>query len=147
VRGGEVFPIDYANASPDVALTSLHYYFPWAITALVRWCAFCLADERRMRIDVDTRPWFEIADRDDLGYEEKLTEYRRLADEHFQAEEYAEFCTGPLRHVEEAAHDWFTSTEFDDVLVGTVRATFPAHEHERFVAHYRGLLAAWASDA
>jgi hypothetical protein len=24
-----------------------------------------------------------------------------------------------------------------------VRATFPAHEHEQFVAHYRGLLAAW----
>ncbi len=28
----------------------------------------------------------------------------------------------------------------------TVRATFPAHEHEHFVAHYRGLLAAWARD-
>jgi hypothetical protein len=48
-----VFPIDYANASPDVALTSLHYYFPWAMTALVRWCAFCVAEGRRMSIDVD----------------------------------------------------------------------------------------------
>ena len=36
VRGAEVHPIDYANACPDVALTSLHYYFPWAMTALVR---------------------------------------------------------------------------------------------------------------
>ena len=72
VREGEIFPIDYANASPDVAVTSLHYYFPWAMTALVRWCAFCLAEGRRMRIDVDTRPWFEIGDRDDLSYEEKL---------------------------------------------------------------------------
>jgi hypothetical protein len=25
-----------------------------------------------------------------------------------------------------------------------VHATFPAHEHERFIEHYRGLLAAWA---
>ena len=41
VKDGVAYPIDYANASPDVALTSLHYYFPWAITALVRWCAFC----------------------------------------------------------------------------------------------------------
>ena len=36
VRGPEVHPIDYANACPDVSLTSLHYYFPWAITALLR---------------------------------------------------------------------------------------------------------------
>jgi hypothetical protein len=146
VRGGVVFAIDYANASPDVALTSLHYYFPWAITALVRWCAFCVAEGRRMRIDVDTRPWFEIADRDDLSYEEKLRAYRMLADEHFQADAYAEFCAGPLRHLDEAAHAWFQSAEFDRVLVDTVRSTFPSHEHEQFIAHYRGLLAAWARD-
>ena len=28
----------------------------------------------------------------------------------------------------------------------TVRSTFPAHEHEHFIAHYRGLLAASARD-
>jgi hypothetical protein len=146
VRGGEVYPIDYANASPDVALTSLHYYFPWAIIALVRWCAFCLAEGRRMRIDVEARPWFDVGDRDDLPYEEKLREYRRLADEYFQAAAYAEFCSGPLRHLEDAAHEWFTGTEFDRVLVDTVRTTFPAHEHEQFVEHYRGLVAGWAAE-
>jgi hypothetical protein len=144
VRGGDVFPIDYANASPDVALTSLHYYFPWAMSALVRWCAFCVAQGRKMRIDVDTAPWFEIGDRADLAYEEKLRAYRRLADEHFEAEAYAEFCAGPAAHLDEAAHEWFTSAEFDRVLVETVQTTFPAHEHEHFVAHYRGLLDAWA---
>ncbi|MHB8468882.1 MAG: ATP-grasp domain-containing protein [Gaiellaceae bacterium] len=147
VRDGEVYPIDYANASPDVALTSLHYYFPWAITALVRWSAFCLAEERRMRIDVDTRPWFEIADRADLSYEAKLAAYRVLADDHFQADAYAEFCGTALRHFDEVAHAWFTGEEFDRLLVDTVQATFPQHEHDRFVAHYRGLLAAWAADA
>jgi hypothetical protein len=144
VRGDDVFPIDYANASPDVAITSLHYYFPWAMTALVRWCAFCVAQDRRMRIDVDTQPWFAIGDREDLSYEEKLREYRRLADEHFDSEAYAEFCAGPLAHLDEAAHDWFTSDEFDRVLVETVQTTFPQHEHEHFVAHYRGLLRSWA---
>ena len=34
-----------------------------------------------------------------------------------------------------------------DLLVETVRSTFPAHEHDKFVAHYRGLLGAWVSDA
>jgi hypothetical protein len=27
-----------------------------------------------------------------------------------------------------------------------VHSTFPAHEHEHFVEHYRGLLGAWARD-
>jgi hypothetical protein len=146
VRDGEVHPIDYANATPDVALTSLHYYFPWAITALVRWSAFCLAEGRRMRLDVDARPWFDIGDDDSRTYEEKLVEYRRLADEHFQAERYAEFCDTALPHLEAAAHEWFTGDEFDRLLVATVRSTFPRHEHEQFVAHYRGLVGAWSGD-
>jgi len=114
--------------------------------ALVRWTAFCLALGRRMRIDLDPRPWFAIGDRDDLGYEQRLAEYRRLADDHFQTGEYEEFRRGPLAHLDEAAHDFFTSDEFDRVLVESVRGTFPAHEHEHFVAHYRGLLGAWAAE-
>jgi hypothetical protein len=99
-----------------------------------------------MRIDVDTRPWFDIADRDDLSYEEKLHEYRRIADEHFQTDAYEEFCAGPLAHLDDAVHEWFTSDAFDRVLLATVRSTFPSHEHERFVEHYRGLLSAWSRD-
>ena len=36
--------------------------------------------------------------------------------------------------------------QFDDHLVETIRRAFPPHEHEPFVAHYRGLLAAWVND-
>jgi hypothetical protein len=81
------------------------------------------------------------------SYEEKLGEYHRLADEYFQTGAYAEFCAGPLAHLEDAAHEWFESDEFDRLLVATVRPTFPSHEHERFVEHYRGLLAAWSRDS
>jgi hypothetical protein len=52
-----------------------------------------------------------------------------------------------MARVDEHAHEWFTSPEFDRVLVETVQATFPAHEQEQFVAHYRGLLRSWADDA
>jgi hypothetical protein len=27
-----------------------------------------------------------------------------------------------------------------------VRTTFPAHEHDHFIGHYRGLLALWMRD-
>jgi hypothetical protein len=146
VKDGVASPIDYANASPDVALTSLHYYFPWAMRALVRWTAFCCATGRQMRLNQSTRDYFAVADRDDLSYEEKLAEYRRLADAYFQIDEYAEFCTTKLAHVDEALFEWVEGPDFDRLLVDTVRSTFPPHEHDHFVAHYRGLLAAWVRD-
>jgi hypothetical protein len=146
VRGGDVHPIDYANACPDVALTSLHYYFPWAMAALVRWTVFCCATGRRPRLDLDTSRYFEIADRSDLSYNEKLTEYGRLADDYFETERYLDFCASRLSHVDSVVYDWVRSPEFDKLLVDTVHATYPAAEHDRFVAHFRGLLAAWVND-
>jgi hypothetical protein len=146
VKDGIASPIDYANASPDVALTSLHYYFPWAMRALVRWSAFCCATGRQMRINQSTRDYFEIGDREDLSYEEKLAGYRELADAYFQVDEYEAFCAESLPHLDEALVEWIEGPDFDRLLVETVQSTFPPHEHEHFVAHYRGLLAAWAKD-
>ena len=139
-------PIDYANASPDVALTSLHYYFPWAMETLVKWCAFCAVTGRQPAIDQDKRVYFDIGDRDDLTYDEKLREYRRLADEYFQVDEYAAFCAASLPALREITLDYFAGPEFDSVLVETVGATFPAHEHEAMVARHRGLVGAWVED-
>jgi hypothetical protein len=145
VQADTMHPIDFANASPGVALTSLHYYFPWAITALVKWCAFCVATERRMRINQSTRDFFAVAD-GDAPWSEKLTDYRRLADEYFQVEAYEEFCREALGSLDEIALTYFEGAEFDRLLVDTVRATFPSFEHEQFVEHYRGLLAGWVHD-
>jgi hypothetical protein len=146
IKDGVVFPIDYANACPDVAITSLHYYFPWAIKALAKWTVFCTATGRRPRYDLDTRRYFDIADRTDLDYDEKLAAYRALADDYFEVEQYGDFCASRLAHLDEAVLEWVEGSDFDRLLVETVRATFPAHEHDHFVAHYRGLLGAWAKD-
>ncbi len=146
VKGDEVYPIDYANACPDVALTSLHYYFPWAMKALVKWSVFCAVTGRKARYDLDTRRYFDIGDADGLSYEQKLAGYRKLADEHFDAERYQEFCAGRLAHLDEVVVEWVAGPDFDQLLIETVRSTFPAHEHDHFINHYRGLLAAWVRD-
>jgi hypothetical protein len=141
-----VYPIDYANACPDTAITSLHYYFPWAMKALVKWAVFCTSTGRRPRYDLDTRRYFDIADRTDLSYGEKLGAYRALADDYFEVDRYQDFCASRLSNLDEIVLEWIRSADFDRLLVETVQTTFPSHEHDQFIAHYRGLLAAWADD-
>ncbi|MEU8818306.1 hypothetical protein [Actinoplanes sp. NPDC048796] len=146
VRGTDAHPIDYANACPDVAITSLHYYFPWAMAALARWTTYCVVTGRRPRLDTDTAAYFEISDDDSLSYAEKLGEYRRLADAYFEVDRYQDFCAAYLGHVDEIVNDWVSSEEFRSLLRETVRATYPVHEHERFLAHFGGLIDAWQRD-
>ena len=114
--------------------------------ALVRWSAYCLVTGRPNSVDLQTRAYFAVADRDDLTYEEKLAEYRRLADEYFEAERYWDWCDSRMRSFDEIALEWFRGPEMDAVIVDTVRATFPPHEHEQFIAHFRGLIALWCRD-
>src|SRR5436190_16619206 len=116
IQGDTVLPIDYANACPDVAVTSLHYYFPWAMRTLLKWSAFCVATGRRARLHVDTAPWFTVADDPDTSYEEKLVEYQRLADAYFERDRYDEFCAQAMPDVDEMVAEWVASPEFDDLL-------------------------------
>ncbi|WP_306211611.1 ATP-grasp domain-containing protein [Actinoplanes sp. RD1] len=146
VKGTDVHPIDYANACPDVAVTSLHYYFPWAMTALLRWTVYCVVTGRRARMDTDSSAYFAVADDPDLSYAEKLTLYRRLADDYLDTERYTEFCEKHLSHVPEMVHKWVSSPEFRSLLTETVRAMYPPHEHERFLGHFGGLIDAWLRD-
>jgi hypothetical protein len=147
VKGGEIYPIDYANACPDVALTSLHYYFPWAIKALVKWSLFALVTRRRPQLDVRTEEFFAVADQPDASYADKLRGYRILADAYFDSERYYDFCAGSLADIDEIMLDWVAGPSFDQLLVDTVKATYPEHEHEQFIAHLRGLLGLWVRDA
>ncbi|SDP22785.1 hypothetical protein SAMN04515671_3332 [Nakamurella panacisegetis] len=146
VRGTTVKPIDYANACPDIAVTSLHYYFPWAITQLISWSVFCAVTDRRPRVDTTSREWFDVADDPDLSWHDKLGRYGLLADQYFQADEYREFCSTSLASLPALVRDWIDSPDFDQLLVETVAATYPAAEHERFLAHFRGLMSLWVED-
>jgi hypothetical protein len=113
VKAGVVHPIDYANACPDVAIISLHVHFPWAMTALLRWSVFCAATGRKMAIDMNKRDYFKVADRAELTYEQKLREYRRLSDKHFEVDRFRTFCDRHLSHLDEVAREYFSGGEFD----------------------------------
>jgi D-ala D-ala ligase C-terminus len=146
VAGGEVYPIDYANACPDVALTSLHYYFPWAMKALVKWCVFALVTGRKVKLDLETDRYFAIADEAGMPYEEKLDAYRALADAYFDTERYQEFCATRLANLDDVVLEWVAGPDFDKLLIQTVRSVYPEHEQDKFVAHLRGLLGMWVRD-
>ncbi len=146
VQGSEVLPIDYANACPDVAVTSLHYYFPWAMRTLLKWTAFCVTTNRTPRPHVDPADWFAIADDKELEYGDKLGAYQGLADKYYDKARYDEFCATALPHVDEMVLEWVASDEFDELLTHTVIATYPEHEVEAFLAHFRGLLGLWRTD-
>ncbi|HET7303814.1 MAG TPA: hypothetical protein VFJ12_04580 [Segeticoccus sp.] len=146
VKDGVVHPIDYANACPDVAVTSLHYYFPWAIKALLRWSAFCLVTHRTARTQVDPDPWFAVADDPELDEAGRLEAYQRLADQHFDKDRYEEFCATTMAGLDEMVLEWVQSPEFETLLTDTVHTTYPAHEQERFRAHFGGLVDLWVKD-
>jgi hypothetical protein len=146
VKAGHAQPIDYANASPDIALVSLHYFFPWAIESLVAWCAFCVASGRTMRLNQNTRDYFEVGDREDLSYERKLERYRELTDAYFQTQEFAEFRATALPQLEEISVAYFESADFDDLLVTAIRGEVEPDRHEKMIERSRALVGQWVSD-
>jgi hypothetical protein len=146
VKDGQALPIDYANASPDMALVSLHYYFPWAIKSLIAWCIFCTVTGRSMRINQDTRDYFEIGDRADLVYEEKLERFGQLADTYFQAEEFEVFRAKVLPQLDELMVEYVESVEFDDLLVHSIRLEVEPERQEEMIERCRSLVQRWAAD-
>jgi hypothetical protein len=127
-------------------LTSLSYHFPWAISSLVAWCLFCTVTERSMAINQSTRDYFDVGDRVDLAYEEKLKRYRELADDHLQAAAFAEFRDAALTHLEEAMIEYIESTEFDELLVRIIRAEERSDMQELLIERTRARVRSWAAD-
>ena len=117
------------------------------MAALVRWSVFTLVTGRKYYLHLESAKYFAVADREDLSYSEKLAAYRRLADEYFETERYWDFCASRLAHLDEVLLEWVDGAEFDTLLVETVKASYPAHEQDRCVAHFRGRGGRWVRDA
>jgi hypothetical protein len=146
VKAGRSHPIDYANASPDIALVSLHYHFPWAIRSLVAWCAFCSVSGRSMRLNQRTREYFLVGDDESVGYEDKLARYAELTDAYYRTAEFEEFCAVALPHLDELTVDYVESAEFDELVVTAIRLEVEPERHEEMIERCRSLTRQWAAD-
>ncbi len=142
LKDGVWYPIDFANACPDSQVTSLHYHFPWLIKANVRWSLFCALTGRRMRLNLDWTPYYEIAEQD-LPYRERLRAYAAVARERFEADAFREFCTTHLGHLDEIAHEMFGSDLVKDAVRKKVTSLFPAHEVEEFTELFWSRIQRW----
>ena len=135
-------PIDFANACPDSQVTSLHYHFPWLVMAKVRWSLFCAATNREMELNQDWRPYFEIADRD-ISYEEKLVEYGKLGEEHFETAKFEEFCDTHLGDLEEIVWNFFASDDARKIIRDKVASMYPEHEWDEFTDKFWSRVQLW----
>ena len=142
LKGGNWYPIDFANACPDSQVTSLHYHFPWLVKANLSWAIFCAASKRRMRKNLDWEPFFAIA-RQDLSYPEKLERYTRLAHEHFDTERFHDFERRHLAHLDAVAYEFFGSAAARDAVRKKVAALYPPHEIDQFTQLFMDRIGEW----
>jgi hypothetical protein len=141
-QAGCWYPIDFANACPDSQVTSLHYHFPWLIKANLRWSIFCAATDRSMKTNLDWQSYFEIADKD-IGFEEKMAAYVKLARAHFNMDEFEGFCSKHLSQLDEVAHEFFASDTVHQAIAEKVTALYPEHEIESFVELFWNRVQKW----
>jgi hypothetical protein len=142
LKGGEWYPIDFANACPDSQVTSLHYHFPWLIKANLRWAIFCATTRRAVRRNLDWEPYFRIAARD-LSPHEKLRGYALLAREHFSTDAFREFCAQHLAHLDEVAYEFFGTAAARDAVRKKVTALYPSHEIDQFTELFFNRIQDW----
>lgn len=141
-RGGEFFPIDFANGNPDSQVTSLHFHLPWLVKAMIRWSLFCAANRRPMQFDLRWPDYFAVAD-SDRSYREKLTAYAALAAERYEIERFDEFCQSQLGELDEITLEYMGTERARDAVASKVEAMYPADEVSEFTEHFWGLLQFW----
>jgi hypothetical protein len=135
-------PIDFANPCPDSQVTSLHRHFPWLVKAKLRWALYVSATKKRMRVNQDWQPFFDIAAKD-LSYPEKLAGYAKLARQRMEAERFDEFCEKHLGHLDEVAWNFFGSERAKVAVRKKVESIFPSHEWDSFTEHFWNEIQVW----
>lgn len=145
----KIYVIDFANAYPDSSVISLHYYFPDLVKAMVKWLTFCAFVPRVGKINYMSE-WpkyykvLEDAEKKKFSYKEKLDKYEEIADKYFDTRKFQEFCEKYLADLDEKALGYFSSEDFDKIIVESVKRYFMIPEEiPSKIDHYRGLHNFW----
>jgi hypothetical protein len=142
LQSGVWYPIDFANPCPDSQVTSLHFHFPWLIKANLRWSIFCAATRRQMHANLDWKPFYEAAAREQ-PYRERLAAYADIARAHFQSRRFDEFCAEHLPHLDELTWDYFGRERAREAVGKKVHALYPEHEWEEFTERFWQRIQDW----
>lgn len=144
-RHGEWHPMDFANACPDSQITSLHYHFPWLVIAKLKWSIFCAVTRRPFRRTLNWDPFYEIA-KTDLPYREKLREYAKVAEAHFDTAAFESFCATHLGGLEKAAWEFFGTERAREIFRAKVATLYPEHEIDPFTDLFFDRVQDWRRD-
>ncbi len=140
LKDGNVHPIDYANACPDSAITSLHVHFPWVIKALVKWTVYCVVTNRQMRFDLNQAEFLQmrLEEKPDEAFDRAL----KLANEYFEEDRFNEFVDQHLSHLDEAFAEFHGKGLLDPILEAEIRISrFPDWEQAELIDEYKDKLA------
>ncbi len=142
-KDGVFHPIDFANACPDSQVTSLHVHHPWLVGANLKWSLFAAATGRKMQSAMDWQPYFDVADRPDLPFAEKLKAYAAIARKRLDSERFEEFCGKHLADLDRVLWEVYGTEFAHDAIRQKVAALFPEHEIDEFTAHFWDLIQGW----
>ncbi len=146
-KSGTWYPIDFANPCPDSQVTSLHYHFPWLVKSNIKWSIYCAVTKKKFRKNLDWAPFYEIAAERDVPYRERLRRYAKIAAERFETDRFEEFCSKHLKHLDEVAHEFFSTPVARDAVRKKTAALFPAHEIDAFTELFWKRIQKWRSEA
>lgn len=144
-KDGVHYPIDFANACPDSQVTSLHYHFPWLVTAKLRWTLFCAATRRPMRKTLDWNPYYRVREKN-LPFRQALEQYAAIARDRFDQDRFDEFCHRHLRELDEVAWEFFGTEKAKRTVRLKVEALFPEHERDEFTEYFWERIQMWRRD-
>lgn len=141
VKGGQIHPIDFANACPDSNFTSLHVHFPWLLCAKLRWFAYCVVVGKDMKMDMEENEYLKIFNDPTKSQLEKYQYHVERSKEYFEVEKFQEFCQENFSDLTDQMIRFY-DTRFDDVIRYAIHfSDFPVEEHATFYAKYKEMMA------